>query len=106
MTLLLPPAGDEPRAIATAVNQLIKGKINAVGTVTLTASATSTVVANALAGEGSVILLMPQTPHAAAELGNGTAYIAPADSVSGASFKITHASNSQTDRVFGYVILG
>lgn len=107
MTLLLPPSGtDDKREVATAVNQAIKGKLNSFGTVTLTHDAASTTVANALVSKTSVILLMPQTAHAAAELGNGTAYIAPADIVSETSFKITHANNSQTDRTFGYIILG
>ncbi len=104
MTLLLPPAGDDARAVATAVNQVIKGKLNSTGTVTLTPSAASTVVSNALVSPQSVILLMPQTAHAAAEL--ATAFIAPGAIVDGAGFTITHASNAQTDRVFGYVILG
>lgn len=106
MTLLLPPAGDTPRAVATAVNQALKGKINAVGSVTLTPSATVTVVNEPLVGSSSIVLLMPQTAHAAADLAGGALYIAPADYVSGASFKITHASNSQTDRSFGYAVLG
>ena len=105
-TLLLPPQGSDPRTVATAVNQAIKGKLNSTGTVTLTHDVGSTTVNNVLVGASSVILLMPQTAHAAAELGNGTAYIAPADIVEGASFKITHANNAQTDRVFGYAILG
>ncbi len=106
MTTLLPPSGGSPRDVALAVNQALKGKINSVGTVTLTASAASTTVPNAFASSVSAILLFPQTAHAAAELGNGTAYIAPGDVVDGVSFKITHANNSQADRTFGYAILG
>lgn len=106
MTLFLPPSGGNPREVALAIAQLIKGKINSVGTVTLAASVASTVVPESLVGDNSVILLMPQTAHAAAELGNGTAYIAPADYVRGVSFKITHANNAQADRVFGYALLG
>lgn len=107
MTLLLPAAGGKtPREVATAVNQALKGKLNSFGTVTLTDSVASTVVTNELVGPDSVILLMPQTAHAAAELGNGTAYIVPTDIVDGTSFKITHANNAQTDRTFGYVIIG
>jgi hypothetical protein len=105
-TRLLPAVGGTPRDVASAVNQGLKGKLNSIGSVTLTVSVASTVVKNPLVGPDSVILLMPQTAHAAAELGNGTAYIAPADSVEGVSFKITHANNSQADRTFGYVIIG
>lgn len=103
---LLQPAGGNPRDVATAVNQALKGKLNSFGAVTLAASVASTTVNNPLVGTASVILLMPQTAHAAAELGNGTAYIAPSDIVSETSFKITHANNAQTDRTFGYVIIG
>ena len=106
MTLLLPPQGGTPRDAANAINQALKGKINCVGTVTLAASAAGTVVNNALVGSGSVVLLFPQTAHAAAEIGNGTIYAAPADYVNGTSFKLTHANNVQTDRVFGYCVLG
>lgn len=107
MTNLLPPAGtDNNRDIATAVNQALKGKINSVGSVTLAHDATSTTVENALVSKSSFIDLSPQTAHAAAELGNGTAFIAPGDITAGVSFKITHANNAQTDRDFVYVILG
>lgn len=103
---LLQPAGATPRDVSTAVNQALKGKLNSIGTVTLAASVASTVVDNPLVSADSVILLMPQTAHAAAEIGNGTAFIAPSDTVDGTSFKITHANNAQTDRTFGYVIIG
>lgn len=106
MTLLLPPAGGSPRDVATAVNQALKGKLNSIGTVTLTHGAASTVVTNALVSATSVILLMPQTAHAAAEIAAGGCYIAPTDIVSGTSFKITHANNAQVDRNFSYVLIG
>jgi|SRR6185312_16831274 len=105
-TLLLPPQGAGPRDIATALNQAIKGKLNCVGTVTLAANVASTVVNDALVGVGSVVLLFPQTAHAAVELGNGTIYAAPGDYVTKTSFTLTHANNSQTDRVFGWALLG
>lgn len=106
MTKLLPPEGGNAREIALAANAALKGKINSFGSVTLTASAASTTVTNPFVGDSSVILLMPQTAHAAAELQNGTIYIKPSDYVVGASFKITHANSAQVDRVYGYVILG
>ncbi len=106
MTLLLPPEGGGPPEVASAINQALKGKINSVGTVTLTANAASTTVNNALVSSSSVILLMPQTAHASAEQGNGTIYIQPSDTVNKTSFKITHANNSQADRTFGYALLG
>lgn len=106
MSLFVNPQGGTPREVALAVNQALKGKINSVGTVTLAQSATSTTVDNAFVGAGSAIFLFPQTAHAGAELAAGGCYIDPANYLSGESFKITHANNSQTDRTFAYVILG
>jgi len=105
-TLLLPPHGGTPREVANAVNAALLGKINSVGDVTLEANAVSTVVENVLVSGSSKIMLFPQTANAAAELGNGTAYIDPANIVSGAGFAITHADNAQTDRTFFYAIFG
>lgn len=107
MTRLLAEDGSgSDRDKAQAVNQALKGKINSVGTVTLTASAATTTVDNAFVSSSSVILLMPQTANASAEVGAGTIYIQPADTIDGTSFKITHANNAQSDKTFGYAILG
>jgi hypothetical protein len=51
------------------------------------------VAAGGIHAGGYVILLMPQTAHAAAEIGNGTAYVAPGGIVNGVSFAISHANN-------------
>ena len=104
--LLAADGGGSDRDKNLAINQALKGKINSTGTVTLTHDAGSTTVANALVSKSSVILFMPLTAHAAAELGNGTMYVAAADITDGTSFAVTHANNSQTDRAFGYAILG
>ncbi len=97
----LPPMGAEPRQIAEVVNRTIDGKLNSTGSVTLTASATSTVVAEARSGPDSVVLFMPTTANAAAEL--ATMFV----SLRGKqTFTITHANNAQTDRTFKYVVIG
>ena len=88
---------------AYAVRQLAQGRSNAVGTVTLTASAASTVVSFANCASGSVPLLTPTTANAAAEIGNGTMYVS---AVANGSFTLTHANNVQTDRTFLFVCLG
>src|SRR5690348_8538769 len=107
MTLLVPAAGGKPREVATAVNQALKGKINAVGTVTLTASATSTTVKNQFVSKSSVILFAPQTANALAMNVIGDApYVKPADITDADSFKITHGSEAHADLQFAYVILG
>ena len=99
----LPAAGADPRQTAQAVNLLIDGKFNSTGTVTLTASAASTVVTDYRAGPDSVIVFTPTTPNAAAEQGGGTMYLS-ARAKQG--FTITHANNSQTDRTFLYIVIG
>lgn len=88
---------------AFAIQQLAEGRSNATGTVTLTANAASTTVTAPTCGSGSAPLLIPTTAHAAAEVGNGTIYIG---TISNGSFVITHANNSQTDRIFRWVALG
>lgn len=101
------PSGTERDVgrIVQAVRELFAGRGNAFGTFTLETSATTTTVAAPNCAAGSPIFLSPQTAHAAAEIGNGTIYVAPSD-VSAGQFVVTHASNSQADRTFSYRIGG
>jgi hypothetical protein len=101
--LVLAPDESDRRKINAAINQLAQGRSNAVGTLTLAANAASTAVAAGNCGAGSVVLLSPLTPHAAAELGNGTIYVS---AVVNGAFTLTHANNAQTDRTFGFVAVG
>jgi hypothetical protein len=101
--LVLAPDEKDARKITTAINQLAQGRSNAVGTLTLAVGATTTVVAAGNCGAGSVVLLSPLTAHAAAELANGTIYVS---AVTSGSFTLAHASNTQTDRTFGFVAIG
>ncbi len=87
---------------ALSLQQLAAGRSNAVGSVTLEASATTTTVNTDNCAAGSAILLTPNTANAAAEIGNGTIYV----TASNKSFVITHANNTQTDRTFTYAIQG
>jgi len=91
------------RLIANATNSLRDGKVNSVGSVTLTQSSATTVVTDARVGADSGIFFMPETANAAAEVGAGGMYVS---SVGKQTFTITHANNSQTDRDFRYVVLG
>ena len=99
----LPQQGGDPRAVASAVNLLIDGKLNATGTFTLTASATSTTVTDLRASGDSVILYSPLSANASAEVGNGTIFISARNKQ---NFVVTPANNGQTDRNFMYVVLG
>lgn len=91
------------RVMSNAINELRDGKINATGSVTLTASAASTAVTDARVGGNSMVLFMPSTANAAAEQGAGTMYVS---SVGKQTFTITHANNSQSDRTFSYAVFG
>lgn len=86
---------------ALSLGQLAGGRSNATGTVTLTASATSTVVTPQNCAPGSAVFLFPKTANAAGAL--STTYVA---TVAKQSFTITHASAVSVDRTFFYVCLG
>ena len=90
------------RKLADAIDLLANGTSRTVWSVTLTANATSTTVSSVYVTPSSHITLTPTTLNAAAELGNGTAYISARNN--GASFVITHANNAQTDRTFSYEV--
>ena len=97
--------GDEKdlRRYAMAIQELSAGRSNAANTVTLTASAASTVVSFDNCSADSILLLVPMTANAAAELGAGTMYVS---AVAHRSFTITHANNAQVDRTFGFACIG
>lgn len=99
----LPSEANNPREISQVVNGVLDGKLNSTGTFTCTASAASTAVTDYRAGLDSIILLMPTTANASAEIGNGSIYVSTRAKQ---SFTVTHANNSQADRTFGYVIIG
>ena len=62
----LDPSGDNPRVISEVVNNLVEGKSNNTGTITLNVGgATTTTINNERIGYNSVILLEPITNNAA-----------------------------------------
>jgi hypothetical protein len=99
----LPVAGADARQVAAVVNRLAQGKLNCTGSVTLTPSTAATSVSDARVTAASVILLMPTTANAAAELGNGTLFVSARAK---GSFTLTHANNAQTDRGFDFAVIG
>lgn len=84
-------------------NGALDGRTNNVNNITLTENVATTVVTDARVGADSVILFMPKTANAAAEVGAGTMYVS---SRGKETFTITHANNAQTDRDFEYAIIG
>ena len=102
----IPPAGATLRDVIFAVRQLIVGRSNSTGTVTLTASATTTTIANEIVNENAQVFLFPMTANAAAELGNGTLYASISRIAGTPTVTITHANAGSTDRTFAYDIRG
>ena len=75
-------AGNVPHVNETSLTRIIQsirdlyaGRSNAVGTVTLTANAASTVVTALNVGKDSRIFLTPKTANASAEFGAGSIYV-------------------------------
>lgn len=92
---------DELARHAAAMKLFAEGQNTVTGTVTLTASTTTTTVEKAEIPPGGQPFLSARTANASAEIGNGTMSIA--ESTKG-QFIITHANNGQIDRTFGWVV--
>lgn len=93
--------------IVQAITQLMQGRSNAVGEVTLTPGVTSTVVDKSVSpaatnvGKDSEVFLTPRTAHAAAVI--PTTFISAVDQ---GSFVITHAASANVDLTFGFEARG
>ncbi len=98
----LPPVGAGLRDVIFAVRQLIQGRSNSTGTVTLTAGVTSTTIIGETINENGQIFLFPKTASAAAELGAGTIYASISRVAGVPTVTITHANAVSTDRTFAY----
>lgn len=97
----LPVHGGTPREVATVVNRLNQGKMNVTGSVTLAENADDTTLSDPRIGPDSVIVFMPTTASAAAEL--GTLYVT--DQGAGTA-KINHSNAATDDRTYRYAVLG
>lgn len=93
------------RRIVLAINQLIRGRGNNVGSVTLTASSATTVVTpeTRIMNEDAKVFFTPRTANASAEYGGGSFYVS---AITRTSFTVSHANNAQSDRTFDYAIIG
>lgn len=89
------------KRLTDAVNLLGDGRSNAVGSLTLTASVTTTEITDRRVGIDSKIMLSSTTANAAAAL--ATTYVTEK---SAGAFTLTHANNAQTDRTFDYTVTG
>jgi hypothetical protein len=100
--VLAPGETSIPR-IVQMVRQLLEGRSNATGSITLTPNATSTLVPALNCGTDSAIFLFPQTANAAAAM--ATTFVGPSD-VSRGQFMIHHASSPNTDLSFWWSSFG
>lgn len=103
MARQLQPREKDIQKIVDTVREGVNGRHNAVGSVTLRANQTTTVVTHENCSKDCAPRLQPQTANAAAAF--ATTYIRPVDVLQG-SFTITHASNAQTDKDFYYSVSG
>jgi hypothetical protein len=103
MARKLQPHEDDPYAIVNTLNDVVDGRSNNVGQVTLAAGATTTQVNYQPCSVSSMIGLSPLTANAAAAL--STTYVAAASTLNG-SFIITHLNNAQVDRTFRFATIG
>ena len=88
--------------VNTAIKQLIEGRSNAVGTVTLT-TGTATTVTAPTCGPQSAVFLFATTADAAAAI---TTVSVPSSNISAGQFIVNHASNANTDKTYNYLAIG
>lgn len=89
-----------------AISEMAQGRLNCVGTFSLaTSSLTATTVGAPTVSPGTIVLLMPQTAHAAAAVATGALYIKPVNVTNG-QFIVTHPGDTTSDRTFGFIAIG
>ena len=89
--------------IVRAVRQLMTGRDDACGTVTLTISAASTVVAAPNCAETSAVFLECLSAAAAAERASGNMFVS---AIVNGAFTITHTNSATTGRTFNWTARG
>jgi phage baseplate assembly protein gpV len=87
--------------LVNAINAVLQGRSNAVGTVTLTAGATTTTITDPRISADSAIVLVPTTANAAGAI--ATTY---QSTTANGSVVIQHSNTASTDRTFKYVVNG
>jgi hypothetical protein len=96
---VLPPKGASERDRNFAIGELIKGRNNGGGQVTLTANVTTTTITNPNISADAGVFFTPITANAKTE---GI----PRGVVSAGQVVITHANAASTDRTYYYTVLG
>ena len=83
------------------INELLKGRANNVGEVTLTANDTSTTISDIRVRLTMTAVLIPRTANAAAAMTN--VFIS---AVADGSIILTHSNTATVDRTFDYILHG
>ena len=91
------------RKLGQSLNLMLKGRLNVVKAVTLTANAATTTVTDNRIGPDTVLECHPVTANAAAALG-GLWQIYP--NTTDRQATLNHASNAQTDKSFAVILIG
>ena len=99
--LSMPNQAQHLRLISNTVNNTLDGKLNYKGAFTLRASKTTTTLVDERISVNSIIILEPT--NANSNTAKANLYVsAKADGLA----TLTHASSSNTDQNFGYVVIG
>jgi len=95
------------RIIAVKLNQIMRGKTNNIGEVTLTANATTTDIAVAVGvfGEKTVFIFDATTSTAATALGSGSMYVSARNPDLG-TYTITHPNTADANKTFRVAYVG
>jgi hypothetical protein len=87
--------------LSRAVRNALQGKLNCTGSITLTASSTTTTLSDARIGAASVILFMATTANAATAA--AALYVSARTR---GSATLTHASSANVDQTFAFIVIG
>ncbi len=95
------------RIIAAKVNQILRGKTNNVGEITLTANSTTSAISVPIGvfGDKTAFLFDATTAHAATALGSGSMYVSTRNPDLG-TYTITHPNTADTDKTFRVAYVG
>lgn len=97
----LQPQFATTREIAEVTNNMLNGKLNCTGSITLNSSGTETTLYNERISHDSVIILMPRNANSAGETDH--TYVS---SKAVGSCVITHRNHGHGDCNWDYVIIG
>jgi hypothetical protein len=95
------------KLVAAKVNQILRGRTNNVGEITLTANTTTTTISVAVGvfGDKTAILFDPTTSTAATAFGSGGFYVSSRSPELG-QYVITHPNTADTNKTFRVAYIG